>query len=68
MEEVRRLRASGTLAYFTIDAGPHVKVLTTPEAEAAVAAALAQVPGVTTVIRTVPGPGAHLVPIPADDA
>jgi len=68
MEEVRRLRAAGTLAYFTIDAGPHVKVLTTPEAEAAVAAALAQVPGVTTVIRTVPGPGAHLVPIPADDA
>ncbi len=61
MEEVRRLRASGTIAYFTIDAGPHVKVLTTPEAAADVAAALAQVPGVTRVIHTVPGGGARLV-------
>ncbi len=63
MEEVRRLRAAGTPAYFTIDAGPHVKVITTPEHEADVAVALARVPGVTTVIHTVPGGGARLVPL-----
>jgi diphosphomevalonate decarboxylase len=61
MDEVRRLRARGTLAYFTIDAGPHVKVLTTPEDEPAVARALAAVPGVTRTILARPGPGAALV-------
>jgi diphosphomevalonate decarboxylase len=61
MEEVRRLRQRGTLAYFTIDAGPHVKVLTSPEQEDAVARALAAVPGVTRVLHTRPGPGAALV-------
>ena len=66
MEEVRRLRGAGTLAYFTIDAGPHVKVLTTPEAEAEVAAALARVPGVTRVIPTRPGEGARVVPSRGD--
>jgi diphosphomevalonate decarboxylase len=61
MEEVRRLRARGTLAYFTIDAGPHVKVLTTAADEPAVERALAAVPGTTRIIRTGPGPGAALV-------
>jgi diphosphomevalonate decarboxylase len=61
MERVRRLRKEGTLAYFTIDAGPHVKVLTTSREEEAVAAALAEVPGVTRVLHTRPGPGATLV-------
>jgi diphosphomevalonate decarboxylase len=61
MEEVRRLRQKGTLAYFTIDAGPHVKVLTSPAQEDAVAAALAAVPGVTRILRTQPGPGASLI-------
>jgi diphosphomevalonate decarboxylase len=61
MEEVRRLRQKGTLAYFTIDAGPHVKVLTSPEHEETVARALAAVPGVTRILHTRPGPGAALV-------
>jgi diphosphomevalonate decarboxylase len=61
MEEVRRLRAAGTAAYFTIDAGPHVKVLTTPSHEAAVERALAAVPGVTGVLKAAPGPGAGLL-------
>ncbi|MFT3772190.1 MAG: diphosphomevalonate decarboxylase [Minicystis sp.] len=61
MDEVRRLRQKGTLAYFTIDAGPHVKVLTTSAEEEAVARALGAVPGVTRVLHTRPGPGAALV-------
>lgn len=61
MDEVRRTRAKGTLAYFTIDAGPHVKVLTTPEDEAAVERALAAVPGVTRIIRARPGAAASLI-------
>jgi len=58
---VRALRAAGTPAFFTIDAGPHVKVLTSPAQEDAVAAALAAVPGVTRILRTQPGPGASLI-------
>ena len=61
MDEVRRLRQKGTLAYFTIDAGPHVKVLTTPDQEDTVARALSAVPGVTRVLHTRPGPGAALI-------
>jgi diphosphomevalonate decarboxylase len=61
MDEVRRLRQKGTLAYFTIDAGPHVKVLTTPAEEEAVARALAAVPGVTSIIRARPGDAARIV-------
>lgn len=57
---VRELRAAGRLAFATMDAGPHVKVLTS-EAEAdALAADLAGVPGVLRVITARPGPGARV--------
>lgn len=59
IEEVRALRARGTPAFFTIDAGPHVKVLTTPEHEASVTRLLAQIPGVLRTISTRPGDGAR---------
>ncbi len=59
IDRVRALRARGTPACFTIDAGPHVKVLT-PEAHAAeVAAALQDVPGVLRTIAARPGEGAR---------
>lgn len=61
IEEVKRLRAAGLPAWFTIDAGPHVKVLTTPEREDDVERALAAVPGVKRTIRTRPGGPAMLV-------
>jgi len=61
MQRVRELRKNGTLAYFTMDAGPHVKVLL-PRSEAeGVRRALAQVPGVERVLSSRPGPGAWLV-------
>lgn len=61
MDEVRRLRARGLPAYFTIDAGPHVKVLTTAEHEEEIARALDAVPGVKWTIRTRPGGPATVV-------
>jgi diphosphomevalonate decarboxylase len=61
MDEVRRLRAGGARAYFTIDAGPHVKVLTTPDEAPAIERALAAVPGVKRIIQAQPGGGAWLV-------
>jgi diphosphomevalonate decarboxylase len=60
LEEVRRMRTRGLLAYATIDAGPHVKVLTTASDEPRVTEALASVPGVKRTIVTSPGEGARL--------
>lgn len=52
---VRALRAGGTGAWATMDAGPHVKVLTRAADADGVAAAVGEVPGVTAV--TISGPG-----------
>ncbi len=57
---VRELRAKGTAAYFTIDAGPHVKVLCARDDAPVVTAALASTPGVMQTLLLAPGPGAHL--------
>jgi diphosphomevalonate decarboxylase len=65
MDEVRRLRASGMPAYFTIDAGPHVKVFTTVEHEDAIERAITQVPGVRRVLRARPGGPARIVSEPS---
>lgn len=61
---VRALRASGVPAYFTIDAGPHVKVLVPRAYEERVASTLAHVPGVLRTINTRPGgaPSVEIVP------
>ncbi|GAA2172475.1 diphosphomevalonate decarboxylase [Agrococcus versicolor] len=62
LDRVEALRADGTLAYSTIDAGPNVVVLCAPADAERIAASLADVAS-TVVAR--PGPGAHLV---EDDA
>lgn len=60
MHRVRTLRSQGLPCYFTIDAGPHVKVLTpTPHAEA-LERELAALDQVLRVIPCAPGPGARL--------
>jgi len=61
MDTVRQLRQRGVDAFFTIDAGPHVKVLCEPNHAAEVAAALASTVGVLRTIVASPGPGAHVV-------
>ncbi|MDB4960990.1 MAG: diphosphomevalonate decarboxylase [Myxococcales bacterium] len=55
LAEVRALRQRGAAAWATMDAGPHVKVLTSIDEAEAVAAALRTVPGTTSV--TISGPG-----------
>ena len=64
MERVRALRAAGTLAFSTMDAGPHVKVLTEPGSVTAVESALRGVEGVLDVRVSGAGPDARLVPEP----
>lgn len=61
---VRELRAGGLPVYFTIDAGPQVKALCRSEDAAAVAHALAAVPGVHEARITGLGPAAHIVAAP----
>ena len=61
LAEVRALRTAGHAAWATIDAGPHVKVLTTTGDAAAVAAALRGIPGVTDVVIAAAGGPAALV-------
>lgn len=59
---VRGLRAAGRAAWGTMDAGPHVKVLTRDADADQVAATLRAVPGVTAVAIAAAGPRAELVP------
>ncbi len=58
---VRRNRAQGLEGYLTIDAGPHVKVLTRGADAETVAARMREVPGVLRTIVARPGEGARVV-------
>jgi diphosphomevalonate decarboxylase len=60
IERVRRLRREGTLAYVTMDAGPHVKVLSSAADSERVAAALRDVLGVERVLVARPGANADV--------
>lgn len=57
MQEVQALRENGILAFFTIDAGPNVKVLYLPEDEEKVKSRLRAVEGVENIIISKPGSG-----------
>ncbi|MBY0278445.1 diphosphomevalonate decarboxylase [Candidatus Binatia bacterium] len=57
MDAVHALRDEGIGAWFTIDAGPQVKVLCRPDDADTVAARLRAVPGVLRVLRSGSGPG-----------
>ncbi|HVK72048.1 MAG TPA: diphosphomevalonate decarboxylase [Kofleriaceae bacterium] len=61
LAEVRALRAAGRAAWATMDAGPHVKVLTDAADVDAVAAAMAEVPGVTAVTIAAAGGRADVI-------
>jgi diphosphomevalonate decarboxylase len=61
MQCVQELRAAGTFAYFTMDAGPHVKVLTLPEHAASVRRAIETIPGVLRVIMSGVGAAARVL-------
>ncbi|MFN8603597.1 MAG: diphosphomevalonate decarboxylase [Candidatus Binatia bacterium] len=57
MDAVHALRDEGIGAWFTIDAGPQVKVLCRPEDADVVAERMRAVPGVLRVLRSGTGPG-----------
>ncbi|TXL63632.1 diphosphomevalonate decarboxylase [Cerasibacillus terrae] len=57
MQHVQMLRKKGIPAYFTIDAGPNVKVLYLPENEEQIKQELESIPGVTDVILSKSGQG-----------
>ena len=61
IHRVWALRAEGVAAFFTIDAGPQVKVLCAPADAQRVAAALEAVPGVERIVTCGPGRGAELI-------
>lgn len=61
MRSVRALRDRGTPAYFTVDAGPHVKVLVRPDDAALAVTWMRAVPGVVRVIEAGVGQGARVV-------
>jgi len=61
IHRVWALRAEGTPAFVTIDAGPQVKVLCAPSDAPRVAAALQAVPGVERVLTCAPGGDAEVL-------
>lgn len=61
LAEVRALRARGVAAWATMDAGPHVKVLTSAADAALVAAAMGAVSGITAVTVAASGGPAELL-------
>ena len=61
LHAVRALRRQGLAAFFTIDAGPHVKVFCLPEAADKVAEAMREVPGVRGLLRAEAGGAARVL-------
>lgn len=61
IDEVRALRDGGIEAYFTIDAGPQVKILCPLDQRAVVAEQIARVAGVERTLLSQPGPGVELL-------
>lgn len=61
IHEVRRMRQGGIPAYFTIDAGPQVKVICLPGKVAAARERLEKISGVLRIIETAPGGSAQLI-------
>lgn len=57
MQKIQEMRREGIPAYFTIDAGPNVKVLYLPEHEEVIKEQLQQLPGVKEVILSRAGQG-----------
>ena len=65
MEAVHALRDEGMGAWFTIDAGPQVKVICSADDAAVIAERLGTLDGVQDVITAAPGVGARVL---EDDA
>jgi diphosphomevalonate decarboxylase len=62
IRKVRALRSAGLPCYFTVDAGPHVKVLVQSRVASAASTEIRALSCVRQLIDCAPGPGAQLVP------
>lgn len=60
MNAVRDLRRQGLQAYFTLDAGPHVKVLCPSKDALILKTELEKIPGILKIQHAKSGPGAYL--------
>lgn len=63
LDRVLEIRASGLLAFATMDAGPNVKVITSPEHVDRVENALRELPMASVVIRCSAGPDAQALEV-----
>ena len=61
MNRVKKLRDHGATCYFTMDAGPHVKVLCKANEANAIAKDLRQIPDIIQIDIVAPGKGAYLL-------
>ena len=61
MNHVRQLREDGERCYFTMDAGPHVKVLCSPADAPRLVKSLESLDGVLEVNATPPGQDAYIM-------
>jgi len=61
IHRVRDLRSRGTAVFFTIDAGPQVKIVAEPGAVDAIRHAIADIPGVIDVVPGTLGAGARTI-------
>lgn len=60
MRVVRALRAKGRAVFFTVDAGPQLKAICAPDAEAALRETLLEIPGVKRIISSGLGDGVEV--------
>ncbi len=61
MHEVEQLREEGVPAYYTIDAGANVHVMTLPSFEKKVYASLQKTSGVHNILKCHPGESASII-------
>lgn len=66
MQTVWNLRKAGVPAWFTMDAGPNVKVLTSERHVQTIRQALRDTPGVEDVLTCAPGPGLRWLDAPLE--
>ncbi len=64
MHAVRDLRRKGVQAYFTVDAGPQIKVLCLPKDEVRARDMLRSINGIERIIVNAPGPNAKFLEYP----
>lgn len=64
IHEVRALRNRGLCSFFTMDAGPHVKVLCSSQDAERLKASIAALDGVREVLWATPGPAARVIAEP----